>query len=111
MLLTVSFLSALVGVGFAGAAALMSDTGIDGTTGGYLALAGAVAVAILIGLPVFGWVSSRKIGLIVGVAGLIVLLTGLAAWFLMQNGLLATMVLSLLTLVLSALTSDRKKLA
>ena len=42
MLLTVSFLSAVAGVTFAGTAALLPDTGINGTLEALLAFAGAV---------------------------------------------------------------------
>ena len=108
MLLTVSFFSALAGVGFAAAAALLPDTGIDGTLGAFLAFAGAVAVAVVLGLLLGAWVPNRARGMFAGVAALVAVLTALAAWFLMQNALLGTMVLALLTLALGSFTSDRK---
>lgn len=108
MLLTVSFLSALAGVGFAGAAALLPDTGINGTLGAFLAFAGAVAVMILLGLLIVAWIPTRARGVFAGVAALVAVLTALAAWFLMQNALFGTMVLALLTLAVGGLTSDRK---
>ena len=101
MLLTVSFLSALVGVGFAGVEALLPDTGIDGTLGAFLAFAGAVAVALAIGLMLGSSVSSRVRGVLGRVAALVALLTALAAWFLMQNVLLGSMTLALVALVVS----------
>ena len=50
MFLAISLFAALVGVGLAGAAALLPDTGIDGTSGGFLALFGAVAAALTLSL-------------------------------------------------------------
>lgn len=108
MLLAISFLSALVGMGFAGAAALLPDTGIDGTPGSYLALLGAVGSALLVGLLVAGIAPVRTRGFILGLATLTMVLTALAAWFLMQDSVLASMVLSLLALLISSATAERK---
>ena len=110
MLLTVSFLSALAGVGFAGAAALLPDTGIDGTIGAFLALAGSVAVLTALGLLRFTWVPTTARGVFAGIAALLAILTALAAWFLMQNGLLATMGVALLALLAGSVMTDRKLL-
>ena len=108
MLLTVSFFSALAGIGFAGAAALLPDTGINGTLGAFLAFAGSVGVATALGLLLVTWVPTKARGVVAGIAGLVAILTALAAWFLMQNGLLATMVVTLLTLLMSSVMTDRK---
>ena len=108
MLLSFSFISALAGVGFAIAAALLPDTGIDGTLGALLALLGAVAVTFALGLLVIAKVPARALGLFKAIAVLLATLTALAAWFLMQNGLLATMVLALLALLVSGVRADRK---
>jgi len=110
MLLTVSFLSALAAVGFAGAAALLPDTGVNGTLGAFLALAGAVAVAIALGVLRVAWVPAQARGVFAGIAALVAVLTALAAWFLMQNALLATMVVTLLALLVSGVRADRKKI-
>ena len=104
----VSFISALVGVGFAGAAALLPDTGIDGTLGAFLALAGSVAVITALGLLLFTAVPTQALGVLAGIAGLVAILTALAAWFLMQNALLAAMVITLLALLASGVTTNRK---
>lgn len=108
MLLTVPFLSALVGVGFAGAAALLPDTGINGTLGAFLALAGSVGVTAALGLLLVTGVPSKARGVFAGVAALLAVLTALVAWFLMQNALLATMVVTLLALLVSGVMTDRK---
>lgn len=108
MLLTVSFLSALAGVAFAGIAALLPDTGINGTLGGILALAGSVGVAAALGLLLVRWVPGKARGVFAGIAGLVAILTALAAWFLMQNALLATMIVALLALLLCGVMADRK---
>ena len=68
MLRSLSFISALLGVGFAAAAALLPDTGVDGTPGAFLALLGAVAVTLALGFfvrlkggtaaGVFAWIAA-----------------------------------------------------
>lgn len=108
MLLIVSFFSALVGVAFAGTAGLLPDTGINGTLGAFLAFAGALAVAIALGLLLVTWVPTKARGVIAGITGLVAILTALAAWFLMQNALLVTMVITLLGLLMSSVMIDRK---
>ena len=108
MLFYVSFISALAGVGFAGTAALMPDTGIDGTAGGFLAFLGAGAVTAAIGLLLLTWVPTKARGVFAGMAGLVAILTAIAAWFLMQNALLATMIVTLLALLVSAVIPGRK---
>lgn len=108
MLLTISFLSGLVGICFAGAAALLPDTGIDGTLGALLALVGTVAVSLAVGMLVTGKVPPKTRGALFGLAALFTVLTALAAWFLMQDTVLATMVVSLLTLLMSSATTERK---
>lgn len=108
MLLYVSFISALAGVGFAGTAALLPDTGIDGTIGAFLALLGAGAATAAIGLLLVTWVPTKVRGVLTGIAGLVAILTALAAWFLMQNALLATMIITLLALILGAVMPSRK---
>ena len=108
MLLTVSFLSALAGVVLAGIAALLPDTGINGTLGGLLVLAGSAAVAVALGVLLVRWVPEKARGVLAGFAGLVAILTAIAAWFLMQNALLATMIVTLLALLVSAVMPNRK---
>ena len=108
MLLTISFLSGLVGVCFAGAAALMPDTGIDGTLGSFLALLGTVSVTLAVGMLVTGNVRSKTRNFLFGLAAIFTVLTALAAWFLMQDTVLTTMVVSLLALLISRATVERK---
>ena len=108
MLLSVPFFSALVGVAFAGAAALLPDTGVDGTLGAFLALAGSVAVTVALGLRRVTVARTKARGVLAGIAGLLAILTAIAAWFLMQNALLATMVITLLALLVGAVTADRE---
>ena len=108
MLLTISLLSGLVGMCFAAAAALLPDTGIDGTLGSFLALLGTIAVTLAVGLLVTGKVPAHIRGVLVGLAALFAVLTALAAWFLMQAVVLATMVVSLLTLLICTATDERK---
>ncbi len=108
MLLAVSFFSALAGVGFAGTAALLPDTGINGTLGAFLAFAGAATVTVALGVLLVAWTPAKPRGILAGVAALAATLTALAAWFLMQNGLLATMVVALLAFLMSSVMADRK---
>ena len=108
MLLGVSFLSALVGVGFAGAAAFLPDTGINGTPGAFLALFGAVAVTAALGLLMTVSLPPTARSILFAAAAPGAILTALAAWFLMQNVVAATMVLSVVTLTLDATTAKRK---
>ena len=108
MLLAISILSALVGIGFAGAAALLPDTGIDGTLGALLALLGTIAVTVMLGGLAIITGTSKARGTVITVAALLAILTALAAWFLMQNGILLTMVVSLLAVLLHAATARRR---
>jgi len=108
MLLPISLSAALAGVGLAGAAALLADTGVDGTPGGFLALIGAVGATLALGLLVTGAAPPRIRGMLKAVAGLAAILTAVAAFFLMQDALLAAMAVSLVALVFSAVTAKRK---
>jgi len=111
MLLPISFLFSLAGVGLAGAAALRPDTGVDGTPGAFLALAGAVAVTALLGLLlVDGVIPARMRGIAVGLVLLIMLLTGIAAWFLMQTLLVTAMALSAAAFLASRAVPSREEL-
>ena len=108
MLLIISFLSGLLGICFAGLAALLPDTGIDGTPGSFLALLGAIAVTVAVGMLLTGKVPAKARGVLFGLAALLTVLTALAASLLMQDTVLATMVVSLLALLMSGATAERK---
>ena len=108
MFLSISLVAALVGVGFAGAAAFGPDTGIDGTLGAFLALLGAVALTLTLIILSTIRVSARLRAVLVWLAGLLAILTGLAAWFLMQDALLGATVVSFLALLLRNATGQRK---
>ena len=108
MLLAISFVFALAGVGFVGAAAFLPDTGINGTPGAFLALFGAVAVTAALGPLMTVILSPTARGILCAAAALGAILTALAAWFLMQNVVAATMVISVVTLMLDATTAKRK---
>ena len=108
MFLSISLVAALVGVGFAGSAAFGPDTGIDGTLGAFLALLGAVALTLTLIILSTLRVSARLRAVLVWLAGLLAILTGLAAWFLMQDALLGATVVSFLALLLRNATGQRK---
>lgn len=108
MFLLISFLAALAGVALACAAALLGDTGVDGTLGAFLALFGTVAASVTLGLLITGKAPERVRGVLLGLAGLATLLTALAAFFLMQDVLLIAMAVSFMALLVSAATTRRK---
>ncbi|OYW58440.1 MAG: hypothetical protein B7Z10_05375 [Rhodobacterales bacterium 32-66-7] len=109
MLLPVSFVFTLAGVVLAGYAALAPDTGVDGTIGAYLALAGAVGSATLLGiLLVDGLVPARFWAPVLGFVLFVMILTAIAAFFLMQTLLLAAMVVAALALLASRFTTKRR---
>ena len=108
MLLAISFLAALIGLGLAAAAALLPDTGIDGTIGAFLAVLGAFSVTFALGVIVAKKGPFRARGVLSGVAALISILTAVAAWFLMQDAVLLAMVASLLALLANGTVAQRK---
>ena len=99
MYLVISFLAALIGLCFAAAAAVLPDTGVDGTIGAYLAVLGAIALLLVVGLAMIRRVSrtARRALIVVGL--LTAALTALAAWFLMQDELLVAVAVSVLALI------------
>lgn len=108
MFLMISIAAAIVGSGLAGAAAFRPDTGIDGTPGAFLALMGAVAVALSLA---FVWTVKFPAGVrhfFAWCAALFAILTGLAAWFLMQDALLLAMAVAFSALLISFATTQRK---
>lgn len=108
MLLAISFLASLVGLGFAGAAALLPDTGINGTLGASLAVLGAFAVTLALGVLVAKKGPFRRRGVLSGIAAMVSILTAVAAWFLMQDAVVMAMVVSLLALLANATVRQRK---
>jgi uncharacterized BrkB/YihY/UPF0761 family membrane protein len=60
------------------------------------------------GLLVTGKVPQKTRGVLFSLAALLTVLTALAAWFLMRDAILATMVVSLLALLMSGATAERK---
>ena len=108
MFLAISLFAALVGVGLAGAAVLLPDTGIDGTLGGFVALFGAVAVTVTLSLLGIAKIPVGARDAIAVVAAMLAVLTALAAWFLMQNELCFTMIVSVLALLLHGVSALRK---
>ncbi|MDZ4313102.1 MAG: hypothetical protein U1A24_21380 [Cypionkella sp.] len=108
MLLATSFLAALIGLGFAGAAAVLPDTGIDATIGAFLAVLGAFAVTLALGVIVAKKGKFKARGVLLRIAAIVSILTAIAAWFLMQDAVLAAMVVSLLALLASGAAAERK---
>ncbi len=108
MILTISIVAALVGLGFASAAAFMPDTGVDGTAGAFLAVFGALSVTVALGVLMVLSGPFRARGLLRSAAIIVSILTALAAWFLMQNIVFAAMIVSLLALVASSATAERE---
>lgn len=99
MIISIALVAAVFGVGFAGAALLLPDTGVNGSLGATLALMGALTVALTLGLLVIARPSQKARDLFAMIAALIATLTALAAWFLMQDTLVVTMVISIVALV------------
>jgi hypothetical protein len=108
MYFIVSLVAALVGVVFAAAAAFVPDTGVDGTLGAFLVLFGTTGLLVAVGLLLVGSFSTPARRLLIGIATLTTIITGLAAWFLMQNEVLVAVAVSLLALVVASATMDRK---
>lgn len=108
MILSIALTAAVLGVGFAAAALFLADTGVDGSLGATLALVGALTVALTLGLLVFARLSPKARGFIAMVSALAATLTALAAWFLMQDVVLVTMVASFLALLVGRAVEERK---
>lgn len=108
MFLPIAFLAALGGACLAAAAAFLPDTGVDGTVGAFLALAGAVASTALLGLFIVNRAPARLRGAVAAAVVFVEVLTGLAAWFLMQDALVIAMAVSAIALLASTLTARRR---
>ena len=111
MYFVVSFLAALAGIAFAAAAAFLPDTGVDGTLGAFLALLGAVGLLLMVGLIATRRFSTSARRALIGMAALTSVLTGLAAWFLMQDEVLVAVAVSILALLAGTAVVDRKSIA
>lgn len=90
---------AITGIVVAGSAALLPDTGVNGTPGAYLALLGTVGIALSLALLLILKLPRRTENLVSGFIALSAMLTGLAAWFLMQPAVVASMVIIILGLI------------
>ncbi|MDP3342267.1 hypothetical protein [Frigidibacter sp.] len=101
---------ALVGVAIATVAlvAPFGNTGVDGTLGAALALLGSVFVASVIVVVLMRPLPRSWFVSLVTLAMIAVLLTALAAYFLMQTLLLAAMVVTLMALAF-VLSSQRRR--
>ena len=106
MFYAICSVAALVGAALAAVAALSPETGVTGTPGAFLALAGALAVTLAAGLLAMDF--RRLRGLLFALAALAAGLTALAAWFLMQTGLLAAMALALAALLAGGISPARR---
>lgn len=84
---------ALVGLGLALAAALLDGTGVTGTAGAWLAVAGAAAALLCLALLALLPMQRGLYRLVAALAVLAAGLTAVAAWFLMQNILAGVMVI------------------
>lgn len=104
MIQPIVFLTALAGLVLALMAALVEGTGVNGSLGAWLAVAGAAAT--LVGLTLLAGVLMGR-GLYGFLAGLTVLaagLTAVAGWFLMQNVLALVMAAACLGVLVVAAT-------
>ena len=108
MFLLVSLAAAIVGVALAGTAAFGPDTGIDGTLGAFLALMGAIAVALSLTVVWTERFPARVQAFFGWCAAVLAILTGLAAWFLMQDALFLAMVVSFSALLIDVAQQPRK---
>jgi quinoprotein glucose dehydrogenase len=107
MLLAVSFFFALAGAGFAATAALLPDTGINGTGGAYLALLGAATLASTTGFLMTARFSKTTQTVLTVIAVLMAILTAVASWFLMQEVVVLLVIASGLALLVSRITAER----
>jgi len=105
-------LPALVAAVLGGIAYIRPDSGVDGTGGALLALAGAAAVAVGALLAMLPGVRGGLLGLLDALLLLGAALTALAAWFLMQDAFAIAMALAALGLLLAlAFRSRPRRLA
>lgn len=111
MFLAISFLAVPAGLGFAGVAALLSDSGIDGTIGAFLVLQGMAVVALAFGTVVTAEVHARARGLFRVIASMLAIRAALAAWFLIQNAVLFGMIGSLLAALETVAAAKRRIIA
>ena len=107
----VSFIAALAGVVFAAIAAFLPDTGVDGTLGAFLALVGAAGLLSVVGLLAITRFSTFARRAFIWIAVLTSVLTGLAAWFLMQEEVLVAVAVSILALLAGSAVTERKATA
>lgn len=96
MFFITSFIAAFAGLVLAAMAALMPDTGVNGTPGAILTLAGAAAVTLILAILQMIKPPSRLRLAFSAIMIILAVLTSLAAWFLMQNGIVIAMAVAVL---------------
>jgi hypothetical protein len=103
MTAAVAILASVVGVALAAFALVVEETGVTGTPGAMLALAGAIASlagAVLLGVKRLGRTARWIVAIL---AALAAILTALAAVFLMQNALAVAMAVAFLAILALAI--------
>ncbi|WP_176559456.1 hypothetical protein [Rubellimicrobium roseum] len=104
-------LPATVSAVLGGAAYIRPDSGVDGTGGALLALAGAVAVAVGALIALTAVLRGALRGVLDALLFLGAALTAVAAWFLMQDAFAAAMALAALGVLIAVLLRPRRRLA
>jgi Na+/melibiose symporter-like transporter len=94
MLHSISIFAAIIGIGFAAAAAMMPETGVDGTPGAFAVLAGTILATVLLLVPAAVRTAPRRA--LALLAMIVLVVTAVGAWFLMQNALAAVLVAALI---------------
>lgn len=102
-------LPALAGAALGAFAYLSPNTGVDGTAGALLALAGAAAVALGALLALLPAVRGWARGLLGVLIGLGAALTAVAAYFLMQYAFAVAMALAVLGLLLATALPPQRR--
>lgn len=106
-----ALLPAIAGVVLGAIAYLQPETGVAGTPGALLALAGAAATAIGAALAMLPSVSGSLRNILIFLTGLAAFLTAVAAWFLMQYAFATVMALALLGLGVALIIPNRRATA
>ena len=108
MFFGISVLAAFIGFGLAAAAAFLPDTGVTGSIGAMLVLVGTIAVGLTLGWIAYIFRSRGLRGTLITIMVLAASLTAVAAWFLMQNDIVAAMIVVVLAFLLSGRPTRRK---
>ena len=102
-------LAAFAGAVMAALAFLTPDSGVDGTPGAGLALAGAAAVAVGALVAMAPGVRGGWRGLLVALLLLGAVLTALAAWFLMRPAFAVAMAAAALLVLVAPFVRSRRR--